>query len=476
MKKFLFKIRFKIFDFSTENNFDGKVKIKIMANKNPLLPNVIEMEKAVLGAMILKDGLIIPAVSAILQEDDFYRPEHRLIYRRILSIFNRGIAPNILSLVEELRQNNELEKIGVPLVTSLADANYTTAFAEIHSRKIKEKSVLRKLIEASDEISIDAYEDLKPLPEILDGAEKKIFAITSQNESSDFEKIPPILQRVYKKIIKLSESPESIFGVESGLTDLDNITNGFQKSDLILLAARPSMGKTAFALNVALNAAAKGKKIAIFSLEMSKDQIAKRFFSISSRVNALKLTTGKNLTDDDIFNLTNTLAKLSEFQISIDDTAGISIMELRSKARRLKTGNGIDMILIDYLQLMQGNASKNSGEFNRQQEISEISRSLKALARELDVPIIALSQLSRNVELRAEKKPQLSDLRESGSLEQDADIVMFLYREEYYNRESENKTDAELIIAKNRNGPTTAIKLYFEKESMFFGSQAGSEI
>ena len=198
---------------------------KIMANKDPLLPNVIEMEKAVLGAMILKDGLIIPAVSAILQEDDFYRPEHRLIYRRILSIFNRGIAPNILSLVEELRQNNELEKIGVPLVTSLADANYTTAFAEIHSRKIKEKSVLRKLIEASDEISIDAYQDLKPLPEILDGAEKKIFAITSQNESSDFEKIPPILQRVYKKIIKLSESPESIFGVESGLADLDNITN-----------------------------------------------------------------------------------------------------------------------------------------------------------------------------------------------------------------------------------------------------------
>ena len=229
-------------------------------------------------------------------------------------------------------------------------------------------------------------------------------------------------------------------------------------------------------MNVALNAAAKGKKIAIFSLEMSKDQIAKRFFSISSRVNALKLTTGKNLSDDDIFNLTNTLAKLSEFQISIDDTAGISIMELRSKARRLKTGNGIDMILIDYLQLMQGNASKSSGEFNRQQEISEISRSLKALARELNVPIIALSQLSRNVELRAEKKPQLSDLRESGSLEQDADIVMFLYREEYYNRESENKTEAELIIAKNRNGPTTAIKLFFEKESMFFGSQASSEI
>ncbi|MBR6013712.1 MAG: replicative DNA helicase [Selenomonadaceae bacterium] len=441
-----------------------------MINKNPSLPNVVEMEKAVLGAMILKDGLIIPAVSAILQEDDFYRPEHRLLFRRILSIFNRGTAPNILSLIEELRQNNEIEKIGIPLVTSLADANYTTAFAEIHAKKIKEKSTLRKLIEVSDEISQNAYQDLKPLPEILDDAEKKIFAVTAQNETSDFEKLPPILQRVYDKIKKLSENPNSIYGVESGLADLDNITNGFQKSDLILLAARPSMGKTAFALNVALNAAKRGKKIAIFSLEMSNEQIAKRFFSISSRVNALKLTTGKNLTDDDIFTLTTTLANLSEYNISIDDTAGISIMELRSKARRLKTSGGIDMILIDYLQLMQGSSSKSSAESNRQQEISEISRSLKALARELDVPIIALSQLSRNVELRAEKKPQLSDLRESGSLEQDADIVMFLYREEYYNRESENKSEAELIIAKNRNGPTTAIKLYFEKESMFFSS------
>ena len=441
-----------------------------MNNYTTSLPNVVDMEKAVLGAMILKDGLIIPAVSAILQEDDFYRPEHRLIYRRILSIFNRGIAPNILSLVEELRQHNEIEKIGVSLVTSLADANFTTAFAEIHARKIKEKSVLRKLIEVSDEISVDAYEDLKPLPEILDGAEKKIFAITSQSETSDFEKLPPILKRVYDRIKELAKNPKAIFGVESGIVNLDKITNGFQKSDLILLAARPSMGKTAFALNVALNAAHSGRKVAIFSLEMSREQIAKRFFSISSRVDALKLTTGKNLTEGDIDTLTNTLSDLSEYSISIDDTAGISIMELRSKARRLKTSEGIDLILIDYLQLMQGNVSKSSGETNRQQEISEISRSLKALARELNVPIIALSQLSRNVELRAEKKPQLSDLRESGSLEQDADIVMFLYREEYYNRETDNKTDAELIIAKNRNGPTTAIRLFFEKESMFFSS------
>ena len=441
-----------------------------MNNYTTSLPNVVDMEKAVLGAMILKDGLIIPAVSAILQEDDFYRPEHRLIYRRILSIFNRGIAPNILSLVEELRQHNEIEKIGVSLVTSLADANFTTAFAEIHARKIKEKSVLRKLIEVSDEISVDAYEDLKPLPEILDGAEKKIFAITSQSETSDFEKLPPILKRVYDRIKELAKNPKAIFGVESGIVNLDKITNGFQKSDLILLAARPSMGKTAFALNVALNAAHSGRKVAIFSLEMSREQIAKRFFSISSRVDALKLTTGKNLTEGDIDTLTNTLSDLSEYSISIDDTAGISIMELRSKARRLKTSEGIDLILIDYLQLMQGNVSKSSGETNRQQEISEISRSLKALARELNVPIIALSQLSRNVELRAEKKPQLSDLRESGSLEQDADIVMFLYREEYYNRETDNKTEAELIIAKNRNGPTTAIRLFFEKESMFFSS------
>ena len=430
-----------------------------MSNTN--LPNVIEMEKFVLGAMILKDGLVIPAVSAIISEDDFYRPEHKLLYRRILDLYNKGVVPNILSLVEILRQNDELKKVGEELVGSLSNAAYTTAFAELHARKIKEKSTLRKLIKASDSISYEASQDLQPLPEILDNAEKKIFAITSQNESSEFEELQPILERVYKKI--LAGNTE---GVKCGISDLDNITNGFQNSDLILIAARPSMGKTAFALNIALNAANKSHAIALFSLEMSKEQIAKRFFSIDSQLDALKIMKGK-LEDGDDKILDESYNRLNDYKIFVDDTAGISVMELRSKARRLKASKNIELIIIDYLQLMQGSAGKKSSD-NRQQEISEISRSLKGLARELNIPVIALSQLSRNVELRAEKKPQLSDLRESGSLEQDADIVMFLYRPEYYNHTDENANQAELIIAKNRNGPTTALQLYFKKECMLF--------
>lgn len=434
-----------------------------MSNLN--LPNVIEMEKAVLGAMILKDGLVIPAVSAILSEEDFFRPEHQLLYRRITELYNKGVVPNILSLVEILRQNDELKKVGEELVGSLSNAMYTTAFAELHSRKIKEKSTLRKLIRASDSISYEASQDLQPLPEILDSAEKKIFAITSLNEKSEFEELPPILERVLAKI-----KAGTVSGVKCGMPSLDNITNGFQNSDLILLAARPSMGKTAFALNIALNAAKIEKVIAIFSLEMSKEQIAKRFFSIDSQLDALKITKGK-LEDGDDKILDESYNRLSDYKIFIDDTAGISVMELRSKARRLKASKNIEMIIIDYLQLMQGSVGKKSADTNRQQEISEISRSLKELARELNIPVIALSQLSRNVELRAEKKPQLSDLRESGSLEQDADIVMFLYRPEYYNHTDENATQAELIIAKNRNGPTTALQMYFKKECMLFRTE-----
>lgn len=429
---------------------------------NTNLPNVIEMEKFVLGAMILKDGLVIPAVSAILTEEDFYRPEHRLLYRRILELYNKGTIPNILSLVEVLRQNDELNKVGVELVGSLSNAAYTTAFAELHAKKIKEKSTLRKLILASDSISYEASQDLQSLPEILDNAEKKIFAITSLNESSEFEELPPILERVLAKI-----KTGTVEGVKCGMPELDNITNGFQNSDLILLAARPSMGKTAFALNVALNAANRNYAVAIFSLEMSKEQIAKRFFSIDSQINALKIMKGK-LEDGDDKILNESYERLCNLKVFIDDTAGISVMELRSKARRLKTSKNISLIVIDYLQLMQGSAGKKSAEINRQQEISEISRSLKGLARELNVPVIALSQLSRNVELRADKKPQLSDLRESGSLEQDADIVMFLYRPEYYNHNEDNEGSAELIIAKNRNGPTTALQMYFKKECMVF--------
>ena len=435
----------------------------------PTPPNVVDMEKEVLSAMLLKEGLVIPAVSAILKADDFYLEEHGIIYLLILKVFNDTGTVNILLLIEALKKDGKFDRVGPEKITEIVRATYTTAYAELYAKKIKEKSVLRSLIRAGDYISNMAAQDTKPLEEVLDDAEKKIFAVTSQNEHTEFEELQEILKRAYEKIKKISENPESIYGVPGGFSDLDKITNGFQKSDLILLAARPSMGKTAFALNIAVNAALAKKNVAIFSLEMSKEQIGHRLLSSHSQIDSRKLTSGK-VNEEELKILSESVRKLSEANIFIDDTAGISIMELRSKARRLKASKGLDIILIDYLQLMQGGSSRNVNESNRQQEISEISRSLKALARELNVPIIALSQLSRSVELRAEKRPQLSDLRESGSLEQDADIVMFLYREEYYNKESDKKTSAELIIAKNRNGPTTSVQLFFHKEIMRFNS------
>jgi len=425
------------------------------------------MEKAVLGAMLLKDGEVVPAVCAILREEDFYREEHKIIFRAIMRIVGKKIAPNLLTLVEELRANNEVEKVGVRFVTALADASYTTAYATTYAQKIKEKSTLRKLIEASDSISEEAFQDSKPIEEILDAAEKKIFAVTSQREVSDFENIRPIVSRSLERILAAMRDPDGLTGVKSHFVDLDKVTSGFQKSDLILLAARPSMGKTAFALNIALNAAINQATVAIFSLEMSKQQIGHRLLSLMSAINSQRLNVGE-ISDEEWTELTQASEKIANTKIFIDDTPSISVMELRSKARRLKQEQGLDIVFIDYLQLMQGSIGRSSE--SRQQEISEISRSLKALARELNVPVIALSQLSRSVELRAEKRPQLSDLRESGSLEQDADIVMFLYREEYYNRDTDKKNTAELIIAKNRNGPTTNIGLQFNKECMKFSA------
>ncbi|MBQ7705736.1 MAG: replicative DNA helicase [Selenomonadaceae bacterium] len=427
------------------------------------------MEKFVLSAMLLKDGEIIPTITAILTAEDFYRPEHRLIFSAILKLYSKKIIPTILSLNEELRQSGELEKIGgVTTVFSLSEVANTTAYAETYAKTIKEKSILRKLIQASEEIIQMSIEEKKPLNDILDDAEKKIFGVTSQGETSEFEHIMPILQRSFDRIRRALDNPEGITGVPTKFVDFDRVTSGLQKSDLILLAARPSMGKTALALNMAMNAALADNVVAIFSLEMSKEQLGHRLLSSYSGINSQKLSTG-NFDSEDLNSLIDTLEYLTDSKLFIDDTAGITILELRSKARKIKNEHGLNLIVIDYLQLMQGTARKGA-DFNRQQEISEISRNLKGLARELKVPILALSQLSRSVELRADKRPLLSDLRESGSLEQDADIVMFLYREEYYDKETENTNTAELVIAKNRNGPTTTINLQFDKECMRFGS------
>ena len=426
-------------------------------------PQAIEMEKKLLSAMMLKESRIIPAVSAILDANDFYREEHKLMYRALLRVYGRGTPPDPLLLEQELRRSGELDKVSPRYLLSLIDYEFTTSRAEEHAKIIKEKAQLRRLIESCEAIIEASYEEKYPIEELLEISEKKIFSIATKNKTTDFEDLGSIVQRSLERIQKINKHPEELEGVKTKIIGLDKLLNGLQKSDLILLAARPSMGKTALALNIARNAASLGKRVAVFSLEMSKGQLGKRLLSTTSGVNSQYLNTG-NISDNDMDSLIQATDELAGLKMFIDDTAGQSLLEMRSKIRRLAHEFGLDLIVIDYLQLMQGGRQEN-----RQQEISEISRSLKALAREMDVPILALSQLSRSVELRAEKKPQLSDLRESGSLEQDADIVMFLYRDEYYNRDDENNQNmAELIIAKNRNGPTTAINLYFEKETMRF--------
>ena len=439
-----------------------------------VMPEAIEMEKKLLSAMMLKEGAIIPTVSGIITADDFYREENRIIFRAMVAVYNRGTPPDVLLIEEELRRTDELDRINRRYLFSLIDLEFSTSRAETYANTIRIKSILRRLIKAGQEIADEASDESKNVEDVLENAEKKILSVTSRNNQTGFEKLSSVLQRSFERIQRIHNHPGEMEGVTTGLIDLNKVTNGFQKSDLILLAARPSMGKTALALNMATRAAADKKIVALFSLEMSKTQLGNRLLSTASKVNSQHLNTGI-FSDADMQILLNSLEELSPLKLFIDDTASISLLELRSKVRQLKNEHGLDLIIIDYLQLMQGGTSRLA-ERNRQQEISEISRGLKGLARELDVPILALSQLSRSVEMRADKKPQLSDLRESGSLEQDADIVMFLYRDEYYNRDdTNNKNVAELIIAKNRNGPTTSVRLQFNKEIMHFGDFTGAE-
>ena len=426
------------------------------------------MEKELLSAMMVKGGIAITKVQGNLHSEDFYRPEHKVIFNTLLEIYREGSPANILTLIEKLRQKNKLGEVSVKYISSLSGLTDTTAYVESYAKEIRERSLLRQLITLGLEISHSAYENRLPAAEILRQAEKKIFDAVMRTDGHDPQEVSKVLKSSFENIQHIHNNPDLLLGVPTGLVDLERVLNGLHKSDLILLAARPSMGKTALALNIAVNAAKAKNVVALFSLEMSCEQIGNRMLSSESGVNSLHLNTG-NMSEGDIRKLVDALEELSNLQMYIDDTAGISMLDLRTKIRRLKHEIGkLDLIVLDYLQLMQGQREKNF-ESNRQQEISEISRGLKALAREMDVPILALSQLSRNVEMRAEKKPQLSDLRESGSLEQDADIVMFLYRDEYYNRDdADNENIAELIIAKNRNGPTTSIRLQFQKEILLF--------
>lgn len=411
--------------------------------------------------LIKKDAII--EVQEILRPEDFYREAHKVAYEAMLKLTDNEEAVDIVTLTEELRKEEQLERVGgVRFVTDIANTVPTAANISYHAKIVKEKAELRRLIDAATAIAAAAYEDTDEVANIMDDAEKRILAVAAGQSTDGFEPMKTILLRTFDRINDLYDSKGNITGISTGFKDLDNLTSGLQPSDLVLVAARPSMGKTAFTLNMASYIGLHNLgTVAFFSLEMSKEQLMQRMLCSEGGIDAQRLRTGQ-LEDEEWTRLVETANRLNNAPIFIDDTAGITVMEMRSKARRLKAEHGLSVIFIDYLQLMQGRPSKNSD--NRQQEISEISRSLKALARELNVPVIALSQLSRSVESRQVKRPMLSDLRESGSLEQDADIVMFLYREDYYDKDTEAKNITEVIIAKHRNGPVDTIKLFFQKE------------
>ena len=398
------------------------------------LPHNIEAEQSVIGSMIIDKASIAQAVE-VLKSEDFYRDSHQVIFSAILELFQKDVPIDLVTLIEHLRASEKLDAAGgITYITQISDSVPTTAHLQSYIKIVEEKSMLRKLIRASTNVIEDCYARQNDVEKVLDSAEKKIFDIAEKRSTNDFEPINAILERGFLEIERLYNNKGQVTGVESGFRDLDAKTSGFQKGDMILVAARPSMGKTTFALNLCEHAALKaGKSVVIFSLEMSKEQLAYKLLCSQAGVDMLKLRTG-NLDERDWENIAKVAGPLSG-KMYIDDTAGVTVMEMRSKCRRIKMEHGIDLIMIDYLQLMSG----SSGSESRQQEVSEISRSIKALAKEMQCPVIALSQLSRAPEQRADHRPMLSDLRESGSIEQDADVVMFLYRDEYYHKDTEDK-------------------------------------
>jgi replicative DNA helicase len=424
-------------------------------------PQNIEAEQAVLGAIFLEPSSLTLA-SEILIPEDFYRAAHQKIFNVMLKLNDEGKAVDLITVTEELAATKLLEDTGgVSYLSELAASVPTAANIEYYARIIEEKSLLRRLIRTATDIAQDGYTREDEVETVLSEAEKNILAVAQRKNAGAFHNIKDVLVRTYDNIESMHARVGEITGIATGFTELDKMTAGFQRNDLIIVGARPSVGKTAFALNISQNVATKtGENVAIFSLEMGAEQLVMRMLCAEGNIDAQRLRTG-SLTDEDWGKLTMAMGSLSNAGIFIDDTPGVRVNDIRAKCRRLKQEHGLGMILIDYLQLILG--SGRSGE-NRQQEVSEISRSLKQLARELQVPIIALSQLSRGVEQRQDKRPMMSDIRESGSIEQDADIVAFLYRDDYYDKESENKNIIEIIIAKQRNGPTGTVSLAFVKE------------
>ena len=419
-------------------------------------PHDLEAEQAIIGSMLTDRDAVISAIE-ILKEEDFYREDNKAIYTAILNLYNRAEPIDIITVKSELESMGKFEQVGgLEYLAELPEKVPTTANAMKYIKIVEEKSTLRRLIKTANEIIELGYSPTEDVEDIMEGAEKKIFNIMQEKNQKGYAPIKDVLVESFTKLEELYNRKQHITGVPSGFTELDYRTAGFHGSELILIAARPAMGKTAFALNIATNAAVKANvPVAVFSLEMSKEQLVNRILCSESMVDSNKVRTGK-LEEDDWTKLAGAIGPLSEAEIFIDDTPGINITEIRAKCRKLKLEKNIGMVVIDYLQLIQG-SNKRGG--SREQEISEISRSLKILAKELDVPVIPLSQLSRAAEQRPDHRPMLSDLRESGAIEQDADIVMFLYRDDYYNQDSEKKDIAEIIIAKHRGGSTGTVEL-----------------
>lgn len=419
-------------------------------------PHDIEAEQAILGSMLIDKDAVINAIE-VLKEEDFYREDNKTIYSAMLSLYARSEPIDIITVKSELTQIGKFETVGgLEYLASLPDKVPVVSNIENYIQIVEEKSILRKLIKASNEISQMGYEQTEETECIMDVAEKKIFDIMQNRNTKGYTPIKEVLINAIDELEKLYNHKGGITGIATGFIDLDRITAGLHNSDLVLIAARPAMGKSAFALNIASHVAIREKvPVAVFNLEMSKEQLGSRILCSEAMVDSNKVRTG-NIEEEDWIKLVSAVGPLSEAEIYIDDTPGISISEIRAKCRKMKLEKNIGLIIIDYLQLIQGTGKKNA---SREQEISEISRSLKILAKELDVPVIALSQLSRAAEQRTDHKPMLSDLRESGAIEQDADIVMFIYREDYYNPDTERKNIAEIILAKHRAGATGTVEL-----------------
>lgn len=437
----------------------------VPAGKIP--PQNLDAEMSLLGAVLI-DEEVLADITEHVKPKDFYDKRHAMIYDAIMRLYEKNKPVDLLTLTDELKRKKEIDEIGgSAYLTELTNYVPTSAHAESYAEIVAQKAVRRRLIKASGEISELGYDEATSTQELLQAAEAELFSVSDQSLKQDLTSLESILTDSFDRLEELHRNKGALRGVRTGYRDLDNMTAGLQRSDLIILAARPAMGKTTLVTNLAYNVATIAKQpVLFFSLEMSKEQLVDRMLSDASGVDSWNIRTG-NLSDDDFSKLSEAMGEMAEAPIFIDDTPGLSVLEMRTKARRAAHDQPLGLIIIDYLQLMQGSGRDNG---NRVQEVSEISRGLKLIARELNVPVIALSQLSRSVESRSPQIPQLADLRESGSIEQDADIVMFIYREAYYNPETERENVTDLIIAKHRNGPVGKVELYFHPERLRFMS------